>query len=416
MPLSNSLESWLDWLETIHPTTIDMTLERVERVAARLQLGSVEIPLITVAGTNGKGSTVAMLAAIYSANGYNVGSYTSPHIVDFRERIRINGAMVDGSEIVQAFRAIEDLREPDTLTFFEYTTLAAMQVFIDRLDATNLWDTDCAILTSIALDHESYLGSDRSVIATEKAAIGRPGKPFVLGELAPPDSFWAYANEHSLLVEDIGSLPIAALPLTSLPGDHQRRNAGCAVTAVELMSKQLPVDALKVDSALMRVQIDGRFSRHQVNGITVITDVAHNPAGASTLVDTWYAEMGDQTAHLVFAALGDKDIAGVATALAPIVAHWHCAALDDARAMQAGAMQAIVEQSLVEQSRVENCLALADSAFTDSALGAQAATVTAYASTADALDAAMTAAGTDNKPVLVCGSFYTIAAIQPSLL
>ena len=448
MPLSNSLESWLDWLETIHPTTIDMTLERVERVAARLQLGSVEIPLITVAGTNGKGSTVAMLAAIYSANGYNVGSYTSPHIIDFRERIRINGAMVDGSVIVQAFRAIEDLREPDTLTFFEYTTLAAMQVFIDaavdvivlevglggRLDATNLWDTDCAILTSIALDHESYLGSDRSVIATEKAAIGRPGKPFVLGELDPPDSFWAYAKEHSLLVEDIGSLPIAALPLTSLPGDHQRRNAGCAVTAVELMSKQLPVDALKVDSALMQVQIDGRFSRHQVNGITVITDVAHNPAGASTLVDTWYAEMGDQTAHLVFAALGDKDIAGVATALAPIVAHWHCAALDDARAMQAGAMQAIVEQSLVEQSLVENCLAdpaltgpavtdpahadltHADFALTDSALGAQAATVTAYASTADALDAAMTAAGTDDKPVLVCGSFYTIAAIQPSLL
>ena len=144
--------------------------------------------------------------------------------------------------------------------------------------------------------------------------------------------------------------------------------------------------------------------------------------------------MGDQTAHLVFAALGDKDIAGVATALAPIVAHWHCAALDDARAMQAGAMQAIVEQSLVEQSLVENCLAdpaltgpavtdpahadltHADFALTDSALGAQAATVTAYASTADALDAAMTAAGTDNKPVLVCGSFYTIAAIQPSLL
>ena len=438
MPLSNSLESWLDWLETIHPTTIDMTLERVARVAARLQLGSVEIPLITVAGTNGKGSTVAMLSAIYTANGYNVGSYTSPHIVDFRERIRINGEMVDGSVIVQAFHAIEDFREPDTLTFFEYTTLAAMQVFIDaavdvivlevglggRLDATNLWDTDCAILTSIALDHESYLGSDRSVIATEKAAIGRPGKPFVLGELDPPDSFWAYAKEHNLTVENIGSKPVTALPLTSLPGDHQRRNAGCAVTAVKLMSKQLPVDAAKVDSALMRIQIDGRFSRHQVNGITVITDVAHNPAGASTLVDTWYTEMGDQTAHMVFAALGDKDIAGVATALAPIVAHWHCAALDDARAMQAGAMQAIVEQSLVEQSLVENCLtdpaltspARTDSAFTDSALGAQATPVTAYASTADALDAAMLAAGSDNKPVLVCGSFYTIAAIQPSLL
>ena len=413
MSLSNSLESWLDWLETIHPTTIDMTLERVARVAARLQLGSVEIPLITVAGTNGKGSTVAMLSAIYSANGYNVGSYTSPHIVDFRERIRINGEMVDGSVIVQAFRAIEDLREPDTLTFFEYTTLAAMQVFIDaavdvivlevglggRLDATNLWDTDCAILTSIALDHESYLGSDRSVIATEKAAIGRAGKPFVLGEVDPPESFWGYAKEHGLTVEDIGSKPVAELPLTSLPGDHQRRNAGCAVTAVQLMSKHLPVDAGKVDSALMQVQIDGRFSRHQVNGITVITDVAHNPAGASKLVDTWYAEMGDHTAHLVFAALGDKDIAGVASALAPIVTHWHCAALEEARAMEADALQAIVEKSLA-----------------DSSLGGQAAAVSAYASPADALDAAMSAAGSDNKPVLVCGSFYTIAAIQPSLL
>ena len=413
MSLSNSLESWLDWLETIHPTTIDMTLERVARVAARLQLGRVDIPVITVAGTNGKGSTVAMLSAIYTANGYNVGCYTSPHIIDFRERIRINGEMANEAVIVQALRAIEARREPDTLTYFEYTTLAAMQVFIDagvdvivlevglggRLDATNIWDTDCAILTSIALDHESYLGSDLSVIATEKAAIGRPGKPFVLGEVDPPDSFWTYARDHDFMVEDIGSRAIEALPTTSLPGDHQRRNAGCAAAAVRLMSKQLPVAAVKVDTALMQVQIDGRFSRHEVNGITVITDVAHNPAGASMLAETWRMEMGEQTAHAVFAALGDKDIAGVTTALAPIVAHWYCAALDDGRAMEADAMRAIVEQSLA-----------------DSAPGPQPVPVTAHASTIDALGAAMRAAGHDNKPVLVCGSFYTIAAIQPSLL
>ena len=413
MHSSNSLESWLDWLETIHPTTIDMTLERVARVAARLKITNVDIPIITVAGTNGKGSTVAMLSAIYAANGYTVGSYTSPHIVDFRERIRINGAMADASVVVEALRAVEAQREPDTLTFFEYTTLAAMQVFMEaavdiivlevglggRLDATNLWDTDCAILTSVALDHESYLGSDLSVIATEKAAIGRPGKPFVLGEVDPPDSFWAYAKDQAFVVEDIGSLPVKQLPSTSLPGDHQRRNAGCAVAAVRLMSEHLPIDDEQVVTALMQVQIAGRFSRHEVKGVTVITDVAHNPAGATVLADTWRAEMGEQNAHMVFAALGDKDLAGVTTALAPIVANWHCASLDDARAMDVDAMAAIIKQSLAGLAQ-----------------GACPAQVSAHNSTAEALDAAMQAASADARPVLVCGSFYTIAAIQQSLL
>jgi len=415
MDSSDSLESWLDWLETIHPSAIDMTLERVARVADRLGIAQVDIPIITVAGTNGKGSTVAMLSSIYASGGYKVGSYTSPHIVDFRERIQINGEMVDAFVVVKALSQIEEQRKPDTLTYFEYTTLAAMQVFINaavdvvvlevglggRLDATNIWDTDCAILTSVALDHESYLGSELSVIATEKAAIGRPGKPFVLGEPDPPASFWAYAKAQGFAVEDIGSMQHSALPITSLPGDHQRRNAGCAVAAVRLMSERLPVADAVVEQALMVVRIDGRFSRHEVDGVPVITDVAHNPAGAAVLSRTWQAEMGTQTAHMVFAALGDKDLVGVTTALAPIVASWHCAALIDSRAMPVDEMTAIVQDSLRAESPVG----------TD----AREVAVTGYDSTDDALSAALQLANTDNKPVLVCGSFYTIAAIQSSL-
>jgi len=412
---SDSLQSWLDWLETIHPSSIDMTLERVSSVAARLKLTPVDIPIITVAGTNGKGSTVAMLSAIYSANGYKTGCYTSPHIVDFRERIKVDGVMAAEASIVHALSFIEQQRKPETLTYFEYTTLAAMKVFVDaavdvivlevglggRLDATNIWDTDCAILTSIALDHESYLGSDLSVIATEKAAIGRRGKPFIIGEADPPESLGIYVTDNGYEVEDVGSLPVSALPQTSVPGAHQRRNAACAVAAVRFLSDRLPVKQQLVDDALLHLDVDGRFSRYLKDGITVITDVAHNPAGAAVLAETWRAEMAGRNAHLVFAALGDKDIAGVTAMLAPVVSSWHCATLDDARAIKADEITTIVKKTLDDLSEVSS---------------GPAVPVTTHDCTEDALQSALDAAARDNQAVLVCGSFLTIADVQQSLL
>ena len=233
------LSTWLTWLETIHPVAIDMGLDRVSLVADRLGLRPVSKPLILVGGTNGKGSTVAMLSAIYTAAGYRVGTYTSPHISDFRERIRINGEMAAADDIVEALAYVEARRAPQTLTYFEYTTLAAMRVFLQkqcdvyvmevglggRLDATNLWDADCSVVTSIALDHEEYLGSDISVIATEKAAIGRPDRVLVVGQSEPPESLFSYTLDQAIRVVYVGGLSPDSLPVTSLKGAHQRRNA-----------------------------------------------------------------------------------------------------------------------------------------------------------------------------------------------
>lgn len=398
------LDTWLAWLETIHPVAIDMGLDRVGRVADRLQLRPVTCPLILVGGTNGKGSTVAMLSAIYRAAGYRVGAYTSPHINDFRERIRIDGDMADERAVVEALAFVEAGRAPDTLTYFEYTTLAAMQVFTQagcdvcllevglggRLDATNLWDADCSVLTSIALDHEEYLGSDISVIATEKAAIGRPGRTLVLGEVEPPASLFNHAAEQGIRVEHVGLLPREDLPLTNLQGDHQRRNAACAAAAVEAMQSRLPVTAETIASALLSVGMTARFERLESGAVSVIMDVAHNPAGAEALGHTWQQVFPGRRAQVIFAALADKDLTGIITALEPLVSHWHCLQLDGSRAMPlddlARRVQSITTQPLSRHEKAH-----------------------------DAWQAASAAALDGTGLVLVAGSFHTVAALHDVL-
>ncbi|MFK8080917.1 MAG: folylpolyglutamate synthase/dihydrofolate synthase family protein [Granulosicoccus sp.] len=407
---SQPLSQWLGWLETIHPVAIDMGLERVSTVADRLGLRPAKRPLILIGGTNGKGSTVAMLSAIYQQSGYKVGAYTSPHITHFCERIRVNGAMVDEDAVVEALAFIEQGREPETLTYFEYTTLAAMRIFNvmqcdlllfevglgGRLDATNIWDADCSIVTSVALDHEAYLGTDVSVIATEKAAIGRAGKPFIVGETDPPASLAQYAASHSFDLIDVGAMLVSELPEVAIPGVFQRRNAGCAIAAVNSLQATVPVEPDVACAALMTVALRGRFEKIQIDDVCVVLDVAHNPAGAQALADAWIAEFAGQRCDIVFASLADKDVAGVVTALASIVHTWHCLALDAPRASTARELAEIVRES-------------AD------VLELDTAQVNEYDRVDQAVQAALQAARADKRSVLVAGSFYTIAAVQALL-
>lgn len=408
MPTVNdTLPRWLAWLEQLHPTEIELGLERVGRVADRLKLRPAPMPLILVGGTNGKGSTVTLLSNIYRAAGYKVGAYTSPHIELFNERMCINGDMLDDQTIVDALHTVESAREPETLTYFEYTTLAAMVAFVrngctvavmevglgGRLDATNLWDCDCAILTSIALDHQAYLGNSRESVAREKVAIGRSGKPMIVGEPDPPDNLANMALSAGMQLQFIDN---EHLPNSALSGQHQQRNAACAVAAVAALQPVLPVEQRAVDTGLSTVYLPGRFECITVEQQAVVLDVAHNPAAADALALALQARFPDHQVLAVFSALKDKDIVGIASALAPVVSSWYCAELCADRAMLLSDLVESVSQS-VSASEVP---------------------VHGFASVVKAWRAATDAAGAlpaDQKSViLVAGSFFTLTELRES--
>ncbi len=402
--VSAPLSTWLTWLETIHPVSIDMGLERVGQVADRLDLRPASKPLVLVGGTNGKGSTVAMLSKIYVNAGYRVGSYTSPHIYDFRERIRIDGVMAKEDEVVSALAFVEGGRAPQTLTYFEYTTLAAMRVFNQnncdvllfevglggRLDATNLWDADCSVITSIALDHEDYLGSDVSVIATEKAAIGRQGRMLVVGDVEPPSSLFDFATKNDIPVNHVGALPPSSMPTCNLSGEHQRRNAACASAVVAHLQKQLPVGDELVLESLNDVSIPARFERVDYPTLAVLFDVAHNPAGAKVLADAWREEFGEAKAQVLFACLADKDISGLVDELNPLASQWHCVPLAVPRARPVDALAQVIGEH-------------------------NAATAVAHPSITTACQSAISHALENKQPILVAGSFHTIGEVRLEL-
>ncbi len=401
----DSLDDWLGWLEKLHPTEIDMGLDRVGRVADTMALRPASVPVILVGGTNGKGSTVTLLAEIYAAAGYRAGTYTSPHIDTFNERMCVNNEQLSDAFIVDALYRVEQSRQDITLTYFEYTTLAAMVTFHamhcdvailevglgGRLDATNLWDADCAILTSIALDHQEYLGDTRELIAAEKIAIGRAGKPLIVGELDPPDNLEALAAEKQIELRYIDS---DNLPVSGLPGEHQRRNAACALAAVEQLQNALPVAPEHIAFGLNNVQLPGRFEQFEINGIAVVLDVAHNPAAAQTVREALALHYSGYRVHAVFSCLKDKNIVEIAEALAPAVAYWYCAGLDVPRATPVSEIAAGVRdaQTIVGQS----------------------APIVECDTVADAWRAASAEAKSDagNSVILIAGSFYTLSDLR----
>lgn len=413
-----TLADWLAHCERLHPKTIDMTLERTVTVRDRLGL-RFDVPVITVAGTNGKGSTCAMLESIALAAGYRVGLYIKPHLVHFEERCRVGGASVQAEALLPHFEAVEQARGDLTLTYFEFTTLAIMRLFSQtlldlvilevglggRLDTVNAIDTDCAIITSIDLDHTEYLGPDRESIGREKAQIMRAGKPVVVSDPLPPQSIIDHANaigadlwlvgrdfKHSGDRQQWGwagrGKRINGMAYPALRGANQLVNAAGVLAALQALRERLPVSAQAIRQGLATVELPGRFQI--VPGEpTLVLDVAHNPHAVAALVAN-LDQMGYYPrTHAVFGAMHDKDLAGLIGRIAPLVDAWYCTDLPIARAASAADLAQTIRAHAATRKNT---------------------TVLAHADPATALAAALKHADPTDR-ILVFGSFLTVGGV-----
>lgn len=413
--VADTLDGWLAALEQLHPTPIELGLTRIHAVAEKMGLLEMPCPLITVAGTNGKGSTVTYLDAIYRAAGYRTCCQFSPHMLRFNERIRLNGDDATDAQILEALATVESGRGNISLTYFEYTVLAAVWLYQraepdviilevglgGRLDACNVWDCDAAIITNIAVDHERWLGDNREAIGGEKAAISRPGHPAIVGDMDPPNSLIDTLRtigadvrliDHDFSIETAvkGWVYKSAdvelqLPMPALVGEWQLANAACAVTAVQSLAGRLPVDEQAIGRGLQNAHIAGRFQRGKINEVGVVMDVGHNPDAARRLASQLAADSSKGRTLAVSAVMADKDLDGMLTHLGSCFDHWYLGGLDIDRAMEPVDYQARL------------------AAHTQ-------APVTCCTSLSDALDAAIAASGCDDR-VIVFGSFYTVAEL-----
>ena len=411
------LGDWLAHCERLHPKTIDLGLDRVQAVAQRLGL-RFDCPVVTVAGTNGKGSTCAMFEAIALQAGYRPGVYTSPHLVHFEERCRIGGEIVKADALVPHFERVEAAREGATLTYFEFTTLAILSLMAaseldvailevglgGRLDAVNVVDTDCAIVTSIDLDHMDYLGPDRESIGREKAGILREGKPAVVSDPMPPHSLLQYAAAIGadlwLLGRDFNfsgdkqqwawagrgrRYPGLAYP--ALRGANQLLNASGVLAAFEALRQRLPITAQAVRNGLAMVELPGRFQIVPGEPALVL-DVAHNPHSVAALAANLDAMGFYPTTHAVFGAMGDKDLAPMLAKMGPLVDRWYFTDLPTPRAATASA--------LLAQWQAQP--------------GRRDVPASTHANPQDALRAAAATAEPTDR-ILVFGSFYTVGGV-----
>ena len=407
-----TLSSWLTHLESLHPKTIALGLERVAQVKQRLNL-QPEFPVIIVGGTNGKGSVCAMLEAILHAAGYRVGCYTSPHLLHYNERVRIDKQQASDAELCASFEAIERARGDIALTYFEFGTLAAMQCFIEhevdvailevglggRLDAVNVFDADVAVVTSVDIDHVDYLGDTREQIAFEKAGIFRPGRVAICADSDVPQvlaqhahgigaELWCIGREFGFVSHqgqwDFFS-PVGArhaLPIPALRGAYQLNNASAVLAALDALRGRLPVGNDAVRRGLVEVQLAGRFQF--VPGVpTLILDVAHNPHAARSLAQN-LASLQPAKTYAVFAMLKDKDMAGVVEALKDCIDVWLVAGIDAPRGASAEELAQVVREAEVS-GRVEQ-----------------------FTTIAEALTPALTQASAADR-IVAFGSFYTVA-------
>ena len=416
------LSQWLEYIQRQHPESIELGLDRVREVATRLGLGRPAAQVITVAGTNGKGSTVAFIEAIARAGGWKVGAYTSPHLLRYNERVRIEAEEVADDALVAAFAVVEAARVDTPLTYFEFGTLAALWLFqrasLDlvvlevglggRLDAVNLVDADVAVVTTVDIDHTGWLGSDRESIGREKAGIARAWKPLVLGEVDPPSSVLRHAYAIGANAIRLGSdffhEPVDAahwrwrevgaelrLPAPRLAAPPQRANASTAIAALRALPRALPEAAFA--QGVATATLPGRLQCLQRDGVEIVLDVAHNPQAARELA-AWLRRRSPAPTVAVFAALADKDAAAMVQALAGQVGHWYLAGLE-----QAGRGQ-----------EVEHLVARLDGTVAGVATGVSSGD----ARVADALARAIAAASPAGR-VLVFGSFHTVAEALQAL-
>ena len=408
-----SLDDWLALLERRHHTAIDLGLDRCREVWLRMGSPLPASKIFVVAGTNGKGSTVATVCSLLGSLGFSYGSYTTPHIHEYNERVQVNGHNASDDQLIQSFRTVEKHRGDTSLSYFEFGTLAAFSLMeghkLDfavmeiglggRLDAVNLLDADCAVITPIGLDHQDYLGNTLDAIGREKAGIIRPRKPLICGEADPPRSVLGRAAELDAPVKRLGvdfsAVPeqgqtrfaigqeILNLPLPALSGLHQFGNAATALAAVlELLPDALQQPGALADG-LAAVDLRGRFEQlGQSPDIWI--DVGHNALGARAIAATlsdWKKRNAGEV-HCVLAMLADKDAEAVARELRPWVSHWYCAGLSGVRGQTGRALA----QRLLEIAAKDSLLV--------------------FSTVSDALKAARSAAKADDG-ILVFGSFLT---------
>ncbi len=409
------LTEWLNRIDAVHPQEMELGLARIRQVAQNLDLLPVKVPVFTVAGTNGKGTTVACLDACLRKLGYVTGTYTSPHLMRINERFTVSGEFITDDALCAIFAQIDAVRGEILLTFFEYCVLAALcwfqQAAVDvvilevglggRLDAVNIVDADVAIIASIALDHQAWLGDTRAEIAREKAGIARAGKPVICGDLDPPETLSAAFQSIGALAQYAGvdyhvtqhvdhwqwqgyGHVYSALPMPQIP----LQNAAtvlAALHAVPSIAARLTPEVLT--QVLTQLQVPGRYQTFVLaTGKTVVLDVAHNPHAAAHLAECLAKESKFTHTYALFSALADKDIKGIVQALVPHIDVWHYAALTDERAASLSTLaQALPDVAIAHDSVLQACQA-----------------VVAQMSTTDRL--------------VILGSFFTVAAVLPWLI
>ena len=403
-----------------------MGLERVGEVKKRMGLQPL-CPVVVVAGTNGKGSVCAYLSQIYTQAGFKVGTLTSPHLLRYNERIAVNTRPVEDAAIVASFERIEAARAGISLTYFEFNTLTAVDIFIrekvdvmvlevglgGRLDAVNVFDADCAVVTSVDLDHQAFLGDTVEQVAFEKAGVFRSGKPAICGQTPPPESLRRHAGEigaELLLIKrdfDFSTLENVqwsyryhpqnsdgrtrnrnALPFPALRGAYQLSNAACALTVLECLGDRLPVDIAAIKRGLLLVENPGRFQVLPGRPLTVL-DVGHNPHAARALRRSLINLMFAEKRTAVFSILADKDIDGVLEIVKDQFDEWHIAPLDVPRGMSAEALVRKLSEHGIENVKV-------------------------FENIEKAYRAALEKAG-ENDRIVVFGSFHTVAAVMAAL-
>ena len=416
--LPTDLPGWLAHCARMHPKTMDLSLERTVEVARRLKI-HFDVPVISVAGTNGKGSTCAMLESIARHAGYRVGLYQKPELVHFEERCRVGGESVRADELVPHFAAVEAARGDITLTQFEFSTLAIARLLsmaeLDlvilevglggRFDSVNAFDADCAVITSIDLDHMEYLGPDRESIGFEKAHIMRPGKPAIVSDPLPPASVQAVAEKIGADLWLVGrdfnhtgdrqqwgwsgrGRRYSGMSYPALRGANQLLNASGAIAALESLRERLPITAQAVRVGLAMVELPGRFQIVPGQPALVL-DVAHNPHAVAALATNLDAMGFFPRTHAVFGVMRDKDIAGLLAKMAPLVDVWHCCDLPSPRAATAAELAA-------------TCAALKGTP--------QGLQVHTHASPSLALQAAAATADPADR-IVVFGSFFTVGGV-----
>ena len=400
--LEDPVDAWLQRQVGLNPRDIELGLQRVTRVWEALGAPKPAKHSIVVGGTNGKGSSVAMLEAMYRAAGYRVGCYTSPHLLRYVERVRIDGKPVDEASMLTALQHTAAARQGTPLTYFELGTLAALELFetadLDvailevglggRLDAVNIVSADLALVTRIDLDHQDWLGEDREGIGLEKAGIFRPGMPAICGDNDPPASLVRYAVDQGVPLQIQGKDFSARVEGDQWHwrGAHQIRNAAAVLAVLAALDDRLPIDQRAVREGLLYVRLPGRYQVQRWGDTTWVLDVAHNPDAAAALA----ANLGEQYVSgktlAILGMLANKDVSGVVAALQSRIDTWHLTSLDDPRGLSASQLQdRLVSGGLDIETIV-------------------------HADVQEAIHRVVADVGTHDR-IVVCGSFLTVGAV-----